>query len=147
MDLNLMVISAIITLAATLPITLRLTNRGSFRHKSEIIIEEAKAAGRMAQAVLVSKRIQWGDAGNPDYHQRQSVWVGTYTYTVNGKNYRHTARHPDDLPGALTVFYPDGHPEKAISEYTYKTGAKPVLLAIFPLLVWAVVYQILIRFF
>lgn len=147
MELRLMLISAIITIVMTAPIMMRYTNRGAFRKKSEIIIAEATAAGRVAQAILVSKSLRWGDEGNPDKLQRQARWLGTYTYTVNGKEYLHTTSSPDDLPETLSVYYPDGHPEKAISAFTYKIGAKPVFLALFPLLVWFIVYQILIRLF
>ena len=145
MEIELMLISLIIAMAITSPIAMRLAKRGAYRTKGEIIIEEAKAAGRVAQAYLVSNSYYWGNSDSPDYHQRNGGWIGTYSYTVNGKKYSHTTSSPDGLPETLTVYYPSGHPEKAISKYTYKVGAKRILLALFPVFVWVVVYQILIR--
>ena len=87
MDFRLMLISVVITLVITMPIMLRWINRGAYRKKSEIMIEEATKAGRVAQAILVTKSIRWGDEGNPDTLQRQARWLGTYTYTVNGTSY------------------------------------------------------------
>ena len=143
MDLRLMLISAVITVVISAPFMMRSANRGAYQKKSEKIIADAKKAGRVAQAALVSKSIQWGEHGSPDALQRQNRMVGSYVYTIDGQRYTHTASSADDLPETLTVYYPSGHPEKAISRYTYLVGAKPVGLVMLPVIVWVVVYQIL----
>lgn len=138
-----MLISAVITVVISVPFMMHSANHGAYQKKSEKIIADARKAGRVAQAALVSKSIQWGEYGSQDSLQRQSRMVGSYVYTVHGRQYTHTASSTDDLPETLSVFYPNGHPEKAISQYTYLVGAKPVSLVMLPVIVWGIVYFVL----
>jgi hypothetical protein len=138
-----MLIVAIIMMIIIIPIMMSKNNREAFRHKSDIIIEEAMRVGRTAAGTLVGTRYLPGEPGHDNPLDRESRWLGTYVYEVHGKTYRCGVSSTNQLPQTLTVYYPAGHPEKGIAELTYIVGAKPIINTMFPVIVWGIIYLLL----
>lgn len=76
MELNFMLIAAIIMMIIIIPIMMSKNNREAFRHKSDIIIEEAMRVGRTAAGTLVGTRYLPGEPGHDNPLDRESRWLG-----------------------------------------------------------------------
>ncbi|MBE6658117.1 MAG: hypothetical protein E7604_06710 [Ruminococcaceae bacterium] len=143
MELHLLLISAVIAVVCTCPYLVSAAKRGAYRGNNEIIIEEAKRAGRVAVGTLVGTRYLPGEPGHKNPLDRDSRWLGTYTYEVNGKTYTLGVSTTDTLPETLTVYYPEGRPNKGITEMNASANGKQALIALIPVFVWAAVYWLL----
>ena len=49
----------------------------------------------------------------------------------------------DNLPETLTVYYPEGKPNKGVTEMNASVSGKPALFALIPVFVWAALYWLL----
>ena len=147
MELNAMILSTIITVIISFPFMLSQIKRGGYRHKGDIIVEEASRAGRTAEATLKWKRFTPGEYGHPDPYTRSDKWLFAYQYYVNGKKYTYLSNSTEMPPDTLTLYYPAGKPGKAIPEGNFVIGAKPIFLILLPVFVWALIYHIFTMMF
>lgn len=143
MELHLMLISAVIAIVCTMPLMMSGAKKGAYRSKNEILIEEAGRAGRVAVGTLVATRFLPGEPGHKNPLDREDRWLGTYSYEVHGKTYTCGVSTAGDLPETLTVYYPEGEPNKGITEMNASLDVKPALFGLIPVLVWAAVYWLL----
>lgn len=143
MELNLMIISAVLAIVCTAPLMLSGARKGAYRTQNEILIEEATRAGRVAVGILVATRFLPGDPSHKNPLDRDDRWLGTYSYEVNGKTYTCGVSTADNLPKTLTVYYPEGKPNKGVTEMNASVSGKSALFALIPVFVWAALYWLL----
>ena len=143
MELNLMIISAVLAIVCTAPLMLSGARKGAYRTQNEILIEEATRAGRVAVGILVATRFLPGDPSHKNPLDRDDRWLGTYSYEINGKTYTCGVSTADNLPETLTVYYPEGKPNKGVTEMNASVSGKPALFALLPDIVWAALYWLL----
>ena len=145
MELKAMVLSTVLTILIWFPFMIRQVKRGGYKHKGDIIVEEAEKAGRIVEATLKWKRYAHGEYGHPDPRMRSDTWLFAYQYTINGKKYTYRSSSTEMPPDTLTLYYTEGKPGKAIPRGDFVIGAKPIAMVLMPVLIWAAVYQLLIQ--
>ena len=106
MELNLMIISAVLAIVCTAPLMLSGARKGAYRTQNEILIEEATRAGRVAVGILVATRFLPGDPSHKNPLDRDDRWLGTYSYEINGKTYTCGVSTADNLPKTLRSIIP-----------------------------------------
>ena len=143
MELHLLLISAVIAIVCTMPLMLSGARKGAYRTRNEILIEDAKRAGRVAEGTLVATRFLPGDPGHKNPLDRDDRWLGTYSYEVNGKTYTCGVSTTGDLPETLTVYYSKGKPNKGVTVMNESVRGTSALFAMIPVFVWAAVYWLL----
>ena len=144
MELKAMIISTVITIIIWFPFMIRQIKRGGYKHKGDIIVEEAEKAGRIVEATLKWKRYAHGEYGHPDPLMRSETWLFAYRYTLNGRKFTYRSSSTEMPPDTLTLYYPEGKPGKAIPRGNFVIGAKPIALVLLPVFIWAAVYHITI---
>ena len=142
-----MILSFIIALIICFPFMLLQIKRGGYKHKGDIIVEEAEAAGRTVEGYLKWKRYAPGEPNHPDRYKREGTWLFAYRYELNGKKYTYRSTSWEMPPDTITLYYPEGKPGKAIPRGNFVIGAKPIILVLLPVFVWGFVYQMLNIYF
>ena len=142
-----MILSMIITLLIWFPFMMIQLKCGGYKHKGDIIVEEADAAGRTVEGHLKWKRYAPGEPNHPDRHKREGTWLFAYRYELNGKKYTYRSTSWEIPPDTITLYYPAGKPGKAIPRGNFVIGAKPIILVLLPILVWMFVYHMLNIYF
>lgn len=145
MDMGRLMLSALAAAILTLPFTVFLFKSGKIRLKSEIIVEEAKKSGRIAQAVLEKSRRSRGDSTSRKARERKEIWMVTYGYEVAGRSYKFRSRLGSVPPDQLELYYPQGHPERAIPEGYRIQGSRYTALMLLPLILWVFFYHFVFR--
>ena len=143
MEFKTMVLSAGISMIISLPFMIYQIKRGGYKHKGDIIIEEAEAAGRVVEGTLKWKRYAYGEPNHPDRLMREGTWFFAYQYEINGKQYTYRSNSSEMPPDTMTLYYPKGKPGKAIPRGNFVIGAKPIILILIPTFVWGLIYNIL----
>ena len=135
-------IAAIVAVAEAIPLLLA-TRR--VRPAGERMVEEARRAGRTAQAVLVKSTYLRGDVRDPRGKNRRDQWMAVYAYEVDGVSYTYRETTFNEPVPALTLYYPAGRPGTALSRAAgpSRFGGGYLLRVLAPLAVWALVYWIL----
>jgi len=144
MDLQKLILSAVAAVLLGIPFHLLLQKTGKNRTKGERIIAEAKRAGRIVSATLVSsKRSKYMPENGNSYQERQSLWHVTYEYTVNARIYRYRTQIDgnDTPPPTLALYYPKGRPDKALPEGGHRYDGRDISIVLFPVLLWAFFYH------
>ncbi len=126
---------------------IRQIKRGGYKHKGDIIVEEAEKAGRIVEATLKWKRYAPGEYGHPDPLMRSETWLFAYRYTLNGRKFTYRSSSTEMPPDTITLYYPERKPGKAIPRGNFVVGAKPIILVLLPVFVWGFVYQMLNIYF
>ncbi len=145
MELKAMLLSAVISLIISFPFMIHQVRSGGFKHKGDIIIEEAEAAGRIVEATLKWKRYAYGEPNHPDRRLREGTWFFAYQYELNGKQYTYRSSSSEMPPDTMTLYYPKGKPGKALPRGHFIVGTKTIFLTLLPVLVWAIVYNIIVQ--
>lgn len=145
MEAGKLILSALVAMAVTLPFTVYMLKTGKIRPRGERIVEEAKAAGRIVQAVLEKSRWSRGDPGSQNAAERGERWFVTYRYEIGGRGYRFSARVGQQPPEMLELYYPARHPERAIPEGYRSPGGKYMMLVLLPVIVWVIVYNFVLQ--
>ena len=143
MEFKAIVLSMLITLVICFPFMVLQIKRGGYKHKGDIIIEEAEAAGRTVEAMLKWKRYAHGEYGEKDPKLRDGTWFFAYQYELYGKKYTYRSSSWDMPPDTMTLYYPEGKPGKAIPRWNFVIGSKPIILILLPVFVWAIIYNII----
>lgn len=103
-------------------------------------IETAKQLGHVHEAKRAGYSIDNDESGG------ECRYYGTYVYDVNGKTYRYTTHGWDFPPPTLEVYYLD-NPGKGFSSlnysYTIMETLEGLLLYILPIIVGAIVYNLI----
>ena len=113
--------------------------------KSDEIIRDAKAAGRVVPAELERNVFVCGDMSSNEYRMRRHKYSVCYKYSVKGVLYHYSRMITGEPPTTLTLYYPEGHPEKAIAEFEKVADVKYSFLCLLPFIVFAIVYFVFFR--
>ena len=145
MEMGKLILSALIALVLAVPFHLLMAKLGLGKSKGDRMKQEAKKAGRMVTGHLTRSTRSAYMPDEPDYEKRRSLWHVTYTYTVNGTEYRYRAGIDarETPPGEIRLFYPKGHPEKAIAEGEQRHDGRDLSLVLLPVILWAVIYHLI----
>ena len=146
MEFKAMVLSAVISLIISFPFMIHQIKCGGYKHKGDIIIEEAEAAGRIVEGTLKWKRYAMGEPNHPDRLKREGTWLFAYRYDLNGKQYTYRSSSSEMPPDTLTLYYPKGKPGKAIPRGNFIIGSKPIILVLLPVFLWAIIYNLMTSF-
>ena len=141
--MNRLVLSYICTAAAIVPALLIARFVFGLRPKAEMIVRDAMRDGRIAEASLVSKRAILRTPGAARSRDRRDRWAVRYVYTVGGREYRFTGIAESFPANRVTLYYPPGHPEKAIPAGSDQAGARvmiwfPIMAGVFLFFYWVV---------
>lgn len=145
MDMKRLILSALAAAVLTIVFAVPLYRSGKVRKKSEIIVEEAKKSGRRVPAVLEQSRHSIGDSTSRKARERKEVWMVTYRYEAAGKSYRFRGKAGSVPPERLELYYPEGHPERAIPEGYEIEGGRYTALMLLPLILWVLFYYFVFR--
>ena len=137
------VVSCLCTMAVFVPLLLILRLRFGLRPESEMIVDDAKRHGRVARATLIRKNAVLRTTGSRNGRDMKDRWAVRYEYVVDGIVYHFKGISGSFPENTLTLYYPDGHPEKAIPETLSRAGWRimilfPAIAAAFVFFYWVV---------
>ncbi len=114
-----------------------------FTPKGQRVIESAKAEGRMLTAVLTKKKYIVGshERGDSKIH-REDHYNCVYEYSVGEKKCRYRCTTYDRPSDTITLYYPEGRPDKAIATSTDMIGSYAALCYL-PILLGVAVWGLL----
>lgn len=133
-----------ITVVLWAPIAVVLAKHGVYVSRSEIIVKEAKAAGRVVEAVIESHASLYYDPEDRGKVGGRDVVRVKYVYEVDGCKYKWVESFSSyTVPETRTLYYEAGKPKKAIPEDCLIMGSKAMIATITPVIIWAVVMSVL----
>lgn len=146
-EMNRYVMSCLCTMAVFVPLLLILRFRFGLRPESEMIVQAAKRHGRVVRGTLIRKNALLRTTGSRNSRDGKDRWTVRYEYVVGGRVY-HFKGISDAFPeNSVMLYYPEGHPEKAIPETFTRAGWRimimyPAAAAVFLFFYWVVFSRI-----
>ena len=136
-------LSYICTAVIIIPALLIARFRFGLRPKGEQIVRDAIRDGRTAEAVLVSKRAILRTVGAARTKDRRDRWAVRYVYYVDGTEYYFNGISENFPENRATLYYPPGHPEKAVPGKSGDPGFRvliwfPIMAGLFLFFYWIV---------
>lgn len=136
-----LMVSALIALVPSIPILLVAWKEGMLKARSQIIVEEAKKAGRVSIGYIVRRKNLRYDPEDKGKFLGDKQSKLTYEYIVDGKAYTWSGlADTQEPPTALDFYYPEGKPHQAVPEGYFDPGHKYILIQCLPLTIWVIVY-------
>ena len=150
MDLTRVLLAAVLTVPLGFVIAI-LVRKGRILRRKELI-REAERNGRVATARKLWEKVQAGDPASKQPDLREKAYMAQYLYFAEGRQYACGARNRAD-PGAprwssrppetLRVYWPAGHPERAIYTAEQPSDLDGAVSALTMVAVFLLLYRLL----
>lgn len=144
MNEQAMFLSLIAALVVSVPIV-SIGRRSGIEPEGQRIVREAKKAGRVACGTLQSSFRSPG-TGSKDRRERRDLYWLTYSYTVDGVSYTYRTEAEitgETPPETLSLYYPEGRPDKAVPAGSNKKGVGFSLWILLPFVLWFLFYRVI----